>query len=197
MKILAIADRRIYENLPEIIKTSSIDLVILLGDLKYIDICDLVDSSVPILGVYGNHCMSNYFKELNAINVHMMLTKFGNYKIFGFEGCPDYKFQDHEFSQDEAQSLLEGSPGCDILIAHSPAFGINSSEQPPHEGFIGLTNYLNLHRPKFFFHGHSYPPDSQKISIYNDTIVYWVSGAEVIDLDQLVSLKNLPIAKSY
>ena len=196
MKLLALADRRISESLPDLIERESIELVLLLGDLKFIDICDLVDAKIPIIGVYGNHCISDYMAEIHAMNAHLKLCSVKGFNIFGFEGCPYYKGEDHEFSQEEANSLIgSNSPKCDILIAHSPASGINSSHQAPHQGFEALKQYLEVHSPKYFFHCHSYPPESQKISRFNKTIIYWVSGAEVIDLELLakgIFLKSQP-----
>src|SRR5271154_435972 len=82
MKILVLADRRINESLPDIIKKESIDLVLLLGDLKFIDICDLAEVNIPIVGVYGNHCVSDYFLEIKAENIHLLTTKIKGYKLF-------------------------------------------------------------------------------------------------------------------
>lgn len=196
MKILAVADRRVLESLPEMITNHSVDAVFLLGDLKFIDICDLVDVSVPIIGVYGNHCMSDYFPKLNAMNAHLKLNRIKGYSVFGFEGCPYYKGEAHEFTQTKARDLLKDSPRSDILIAHSPASGMNSSSEAPHQGFEALKEYLEEHSPRFFFHGHSYPNENQKVSKFNNTIIYWVSGAEIIDLNKL-SLSGLPDAAPY
>jgi Icc-related predicted phosphoesterase len=197
MRILAIADRQFNLALPEYIAKNAIDLVLLLGDLKFIDICDLAEVKIPILGVYGNHCSGDYFPEIKAKNAHLTEQRIQGYSFLGFEGCPYYKGGKHEYSQEEALRLLNESNPVDILIAHSPAAGINSSNQEPHQGFDALKLYLENNSPKFFFHGHSYPPETQKVSRFNKTIVYWVEGVEVIDLNQLSLKSNLPLARSY
>ena len=47
MKVLALADRSHHENLKEILDLNHIDVVLLLGDLKYIDVCGLEGMTSP------------------------------------------------------------------------------------------------------------------------------------------------------
>lgn len=198
MKILALADRKITEDLNKIITEQQIDLVLLLGDLKYSEICDLQECVVPILGVLGNHCSFDYISHLQGTNLHQHHISLLNESFFGYQGCPFYKGGQFESTQDECLKVVEAqTSGASILIAHSPASGINSTHMPPHEGFLGLTKYLDKFIPKLFFHGHSYPDKSQKISKYKSTIVYFVEGMEIIDTESLLSRDNYPLAKTY
>lgn len=196
MKILALADRKINDDLVSLVKKQGVDLVLLLGDLKYNEIQDLAEVQVPVVEVLGNHCSFNYLPNLKAHNAHLVSVSLKGLTFFGYQGCPFYKGGQFESTQEEcAKSLGEKSVPCDIFIAHSPAEGINSSSSP-HEGFNAFISYLKLHRPKFFFHGHSYPPRDQKVSLFEDTIVYHVEGVEIIDLNLLLGL-SLPPAKAY
>lgn len=196
MKILALADRKISEDLPALIKIHNIQLVLLLGDLKYNEICDLEEVEVPILGVLGNHCSFNYLENLQAKNLHLNPVTCLSYSFLGYQGCPYYKGGEYESSQEKCSKELETQGKCDILISHSPAEGINSSISP-HEGFIGLRDYLDNFSPLLFFHGHSYPTLEQKISRYKNTTVVFVSGLEIFDINELLEIKNLPEAKTY
>lgn len=197
MKILALADRRIHEDLISLINKEKIELVILLGDLKFIDIEELKDSPVPVIGVYGNHCQSDYLEEgLNAFNCHLQEFKHQGYSFLGFEGCPFYKGNEREYTQSQCDTLLQSALGVDIFISHSPAQGINSSQQSPHEGFKAIREYLEKYQPKYYFHGHSYPPKELAKSKFNHTIVVYVSGWEVIDLSKL-EIDSLPNSQGY
>lgn len=149
MKILALADRKISENLPELIHQHQIQLVVLLGDLKYIEISDLADITIPIIGVLGNHCKFNYFPAFNGQNAHGTKINLLGYSFVEYQGCPHYKGGEYESTQEDCSLIMESLPKADFLLAHSPAQGINSA-QPPHEGFVGLTTYLDRHSPKFF-----------------------------------------------
>lgn len=142
MKVLALADRSHHENLKEIIDLNNIDIVILLGDLKYIDVCGLERSEhTSDRCLHGNHCTSHYLEKLKFINCHMQQHMINNLSFIGFKGCPYYKGGEHEFDQEEAERLLGLAPKSDILLAHSPAAGINSNEESPHQGFDGLKIY--------------------------------------------------------
>lgn len=196
MKILALADRKITQDLVELVQKESIDMVLLLGDLKFNEIQDLSEVTIPVVGVLGNHCSFDYFPNLNGVNCHLKKIDIKDLSFFGYEGCPYYKGGEFESTQDECEDLIEEyGEYADILIAHSPASGINSSDSP-HEGFDGLLNYINKYKPRFFFHGHSYPPIEQKISKYGETIVVYVSGLEIIDLNSFNS-QEYPISKKY
>lgn len=195
MKILALADRRINEDIIQLIEDNQIGLVLLLGDLKFIDIEELKNTQIPIFGVYGNHCVDDYFPYINALNLHLNTTEFNGYTFLGFEGCPYYKGFKHEYEQDKAESLLNNQPSCNILISHSPASGINSTDSSPHQGFTALTKYIETHQPTYFFHGHSYPDKEQKISKYKKTIVFYISGYEIIDLNNLPTV--IPNSTTY
>jgi len=197
MKISALADRKIDQDLKKLIKDESIELVLLLGDLKYIDICDLEEVKVPIIGILGNHCSFDYISKLKGYNLHNKKLSILGESFFGYQGCPYYKGGEFESSQEECLEKIENLTGCfSILISHSPAKGINSTIESPHEGFEGLTLFLEKFKPKFFFHGHSYPDKPQKISIYDKTIVYFVEGLEIIETQSLLN-KTYPKSTMY
>jgi uncharacterized protein len=43
----------------------------------------------------------------------------------------------------------------DIMIAHSPPFGIQDDNDPAHVGFYALRNFIRVFRPRFYLHGHT------------------------------------------
>ena len=44
--------------------------------------------------------------------------------------------------------------GFDILLTHSPAYGLNDGKDLPHRGFQVFHSIINQYQPKFFVHGH-------------------------------------------
>ena len=197
MKIIAISDHTFDNNLLKKYLKDEIKFIFLLGDLKYIDLLELKDVNIPIIGIYGNHCKGDYFKNLNAFNVHDNIYN-NNIKITGIKGCPPYKGGNHEISENQAKQILQNKEKVDILISHSPGKGINNTNKNPHEGFKAITDYIDKNEPALFMHGHSYPPNKQKISIYKNTLCYYVEGLEIIDLNNLYeNFNQYPNASSY
>ncbi len=48
------------------------------------------------------------------------------------------------------------SKGIDILLTHSPAFGLNDGQDLPHRGFQVFHCILERYQPRFFIHGHAH-----------------------------------------
>jgi Icc-related predicted phosphoesterase len=42
----------------------------------------------------------------------------------------------------------------DILITHSPAFGIHDGQDPAHRGFRAFLRFMARFRPRYLLHGH-------------------------------------------
>jgi hypothetical protein len=92
MVILAIADRSPRENLLDLITQSQVDLICTLGDLNYFFLRELeAVTTIPKIGVYGNHCSGNYFELLKIYNLHLRTFEYGGLVFGGFEGSVRYK----------------------------------------------------------------------------------------------------------
>ena len=64
--------------------------------------------------------------------------------------------------------------GIDILLTHSPAFGIGDGEDNPHKGFEAFVDILDKYKPKYFIHGHvhlNYSVENIREREYKDTII--------------------------
>ena len=73
MKILAIAGR---PPKTPILKTlqhhADVSAILALGDLDYLSLSELEKiTTIPKLGVYGNHCSKTYFENLGIVNMHL------------------------------------------------------------------------------------------------------------------------------
>lgn len=95
----------------------------------------------------------------------------------------EYKFggADHQYSERamarrvrKLRFKIMRNKGFDILVAHSPAYRINDSEDLPHTGFKCFRTLMEEYRPKYFVHGHvhiNYGRDFVRESKYEDTTI--------------------------
>lgn len=185
MKILAIADRPPRQKIKDILSSNMVDLIITLGDLDFFDIKELKDvDNIPKIGVYGNHCSGKYFDSLGIKNMHLQIFEFQGMTFGGFEGSLKYKDSNAiMYSQDEASRLLKDFSKVDIMIAHSPLYGVNDEvDDPTHTGLRALKDYVEKNQPKYFLHGHTYPANSEDVQKIGQTSIIYVYQDKIIEL---------------
>jgi Icc-related predicted phosphoesterase len=185
MTILAIADQAPSRSLLEILAEQPVDLIVTLGDLTYFSLKELSEvKNIPKIGVYGNHCSGRYFDSLGIINLHLKTFTHQGLVFGGFEGSFRYKNTDAKmYTQAEAQTRLKDFPAVDVMIAHSPPFGINDEpDSPSHQGLLALKEYIEEKKPKYFMHGHTYPAKENLVSKYQDTNIIYVYGEKIITI---------------
>ena len=185
MKILAIADRPPKQSINKILSSDSVDLIITLGDLDFFDLKELKDiNDIPKIGVYGNHCSGKYFESLGIKNMHLQTWEFQGITFGGFEGSLKYKNSNAiMYTQDEASRLLEDFPKVDVLLAHSPPYGINDEPgDPTHTGLVALKKYIEKNQPKYFLHGHTYPDNSEAIQRIGQTQIIYIYQDKIVNL---------------
>ena len=157
-----------------------------MGDLDYFALHELEKiSDIPKLGVYGNHCSGNYFDSLGIINMHLQTFDYKGLRFGGFEGSIRYKESKYAkmYTQAEATQLLADFPAVDVMLAHSPPFGINDEpDSTSHQGLIALKEYIEINKPKYFLHGHTYPNTANLVSKYQETNIIYVFGDKVVEL---------------
>jgi Icc-related predicted phosphoesterase len=71
----------------------------------------------------------------------------------------------------------------DILITHSPPFGIHDGEDLPHRGFKALLGLMARFRPRYLLHGHKHiyglePSrtryrDTEVVNVYPFRVIEW------------------------
>jgi uncharacterized protein len=187
MKILAIADRPPRESIAKIIKEQPIDVICTLGDLDFFSLADLENiSNIPKIGVYGNHCSGKYFEPLGIKNMHLATWECEGILFGGFEGSVRYKSNPDAkmYTQEEATKMFENFPRVDVFISHCPPYGINDEPNDlSHQGFQALRNYLEDKKPKYLFHGHTYPINDQLVTKFIETEIVYVYRDKVIDIE--------------
>ena len=76
--------------------------------------------------------------------------------------------------------------GVDILVTHSPAFGINDGEDLPHRGFACITELLIREQPTLFLHGHvhlNYGRNMKREDTYMETRIINAYERYVFDVE--------------
>lgn len=92
LRALAISDARPEwgpRTLPEVVAQKAVDVVITVGDLHRADIAGAERLSVPVIGVFGNHCDGRYLDDLGAtnLNLHLSQAEVGRVTFTGVQGC--------------------------------------------------------------------------------------------------------------
>ena len=99
----------------------------------------------------------------------LKLTAFKGLLVGGFGGSVKYRPDGvNQYTQSEANfrawRMLPGllwnrirrGRALDILISHSPPFGIHDEDTKAHQGLHALNWLLRVARPRYHFHGHTH-----------------------------------------
>lgn len=188
MRILALADRpphlTIAGTITALCRQEHIDLICTLGDLEHADLQELASiTTIPKIGVYGNHCSGTYMPALGIINMHLRTATLNGIMFGGFQGSPRYKEGDAPmFTQEEATTLMQNFPYVDVFLSHAPPYGINDEPgDSTHEGFKALREYLDTEHPRMWLHGHTYPRPEETVTQHGQTRIEYVFGHKIID----------------
>ncbi len=177
VKILAVSDQ-VVDRIYDLIASGQfreVDLLLGCGDLPYSYLENLVSLlNVPLFYVPGNHDpeYNERWPQSRAeggSNLDLKLACVKGLLIGGLGGSiwyrPDGVNQYHQITaQLRAFSLVPGllwnrlryGRALDILISHSPPFGIHDDDSQAHRGLHALNWLLWLARPRYHFHGHTH-----------------------------------------
>jgi uncharacterized protein len=126
MRVLAFADEPPPADAAELVAANQPDLVVTLGDLEPGWMASLASTDAPKLGVHGNHDAEDALTELGVRDVHMTRVEVGGWSFAGFGGSVRRHTSGvHQYSQEEAALLVRGLPAAEVLLTHSPPFGVN------------------------------------------------------------------------
>lgn len=177
MKILAVSDE-VVERLYTLCTTghfSQIELILGCGDLPYPYLENLLTLlNIPLFYVPGNHDPIYDFENPLAhveggSNLDLKAVRFKRFLIAGLGGSIQYRPDGtNQYSQTHALSralrllprlLLHrinyGRP-LDILITHSPPFGIHDEKTQSHQGLKAINWLIRVAKPRYHFHGHTH-----------------------------------------
>jgi uncharacterized protein len=177
VKLLAVSDQvvdRIYTLVPGG-HFQSVELILGCGDLPYTYLEYLVTMlNVPMCYVPGNHdpkfnLTDKRSRAEGGSNLDLKTERHKNYLIGGFGGCIHYRPNGtNQYTQSEAYlrafrmlpqlfgNRIKHGRAMDILISHSPPFGIHDDSDLAHQGLKAL-NWLNrIAKPRYHLHGHTH-----------------------------------------
>ena len=178
MKVLAVSDRvldHIYSsNLRQ--KYPDVDLVVGCGDLPYYYLDFLVSAlDVPLLYVLGNHDGGPQYtsdnRQLTGVDggtyIHGQVVNTNGLLFAGLNGSMRYRprapymYTEAEMRGQIARlvpSLLWNRRRygryLDVLVTHSPPFGIHDRQDLPHTGFKVFLQFMRVFKPRYLLHGH-------------------------------------------
>jgi Icc-related predicted phosphoesterase len=211
MKILAVSDvvvDTLYAS-DVGLRHSNIDLLIGCGDLPYYYLDFLVSAlDTRLVYVRGNHDVGPQYTaegrvltDVTAgINLHGRVAEVDGLLIGGFEGSMRYRprapymYTDREMTWNVLQMVpalwwnhWRYGRSLDILVTHSPPFGIHDESDLAHTGFRVFRTVMKRFRPRYLLHGHIhvYRNDVPTITQYHSTTVVNVYPYRQFTFDDL------------
>lgn len=165
MKILFLADEE-SKKLWDFFRKQDfegVDLIISCGDLRPEYLSFLATMvAVPVLYIRGNHD-DKYDRcpPEGCICIEDQIYNFEGVRILGLGGSYRYKPGKNQYTENEMKKRvsklfwkLKRHKGFDILVTHSPAFGVHDGEDQCHRGFDVFNRLIETYHPRFFVHGH-------------------------------------------
>jgi Icc-related predicted phosphoesterase len=205
MKILAVSDQEVSElQCPGLRQRfGDVDMVLSCGDLPYSYLQHIAATlSVPCFYVHGNHDQPEYMSSGATLltpegwtNLHGRTVCSRGVLLAGLEGSMRYRpnapyqhtevemaLQVWSMAPALAVNRLRYGRYLDILISHSPPFGIQDGEDPAHRGFQALGRLARTFRPRYLLHGHQHAYAQQPCqSLYLCTEVVNVHPFRVLE----------------
>lgn len=209
MKIMAVSDRVLDVLYCSDVKKKypDIDLIIGCGDLPFYFLDFLVSAlDVPLVYVRGNHDKGPQYTITGQVlqqvpggrDIHGRVVGLDGLLLAGMQGSMRYR-PNAPFMYSEWEMRLEMTRlfprllwnrlrygrYLDILVTHSPPYGIHDRPDLPHTGFKVFLAFMRLFKPHYLLHGHIhiYRQDTPRITHFEETIVINVYPYRIFDFD--------------
>lgn len=209
MKIMAVSDKVIDQLYCSDVKQKypGIDLLIGCGDLPFYYLEFLVSAmDVRMLYVRGNHDKGPQYtiegrileQVQGGIDVHARSVHMKGLLVAGLEGSMRYRpnapfmYTETEMRSNLARLLpymlrnrIKYGRFLDILVTHSPPFGIHDRNDLPHTGFKAFLSFMDWFKPRYLLHGHIhlYRYNAVRKTKYEATTVINVYPYTILDID--------------
>lgn len=197
MKILAVSDRVMDTLYQGAVREAypNVTLLVGCGDLPFYYL-DFLTSAIdaPMVYVRGNHdggvqrgVGGKVWKDVRGgVDIHGKVVMRNGLILAGLEGSMRYKPGEHYmYSESEMRTQIAQmvprllwnkqryGRALDILVTHSPPFGIHDRPDLPHTGFKVFLSFLRMFRPRYHLHGHIhlYRSDTPRVTQFEDTTV--------------------------
>jgi Icc-related predicted phosphoesterase len=177
VKILAVSDE-VIERLYSLCSGGhfqDVELILGCGDLPYPYLENLVSFlNVPLFYVPGNHDATYNPQDIQTFvqggsNVDLKLVRHKKFLVGGLGGSILYRPDGtNQYTQTESYyrafqllprlllNKINYGRALDILITHSPPFGIHDEESQAHQGLKAINWLIRVAKPRYHFHGHTH-----------------------------------------
>lgn len=201
MKILCVSDTVVPQlesaaNLRR--RYNDIDLIISCGDLPpvYLEFITSV-LNVPLYYVRGNHDEIYDERPPGGDNLHGRVLTYKGLTFAGLEGSMRYNKGKIQYTESQMMQMVlkmglrvgydrfRNGHGVDVLVTHSPPFGIHDAEDLPHTGFKSLLKFMEWYKPRYMIHGHVHTYDRRKATRtkYGDTCIMNINPYTVLEVE--------------
>ncbi|MBL8051152.1 MAG: metallophosphoesterase [Anaerolineales bacterium] len=207
MNILAVSDQiveRIYTLVPAG-HFKDVDLILGCGDLPYSYLEYIVTMlGKPMCYVPGNHDPAFNIKDTRSkaeggFNLDLKIVQCNHKLIGGFGGSVWYRPDGvNQYTQGGAFlrafrllpklliNRIRYKRALDILISHSPPFGIHDDSDQAHQGLKALNWLIQIAKPRYHFHGHTHfykNNIADSISMSGKTKIINVYPYKIVDVE--------------
>lgn len=209
MKVLFVSDKVVEHLYSPSIATrySGVELAIGCGDLPYYYL-EYIQTllNVSLTYVHGNHDPEREYLSdgsvvtgpMGGVNLHCQTYRVKNLLLAGLEGSIRYRDGSFQYSQHEMWlnllvhlvprffvNKLRYGRYLDILVAHSPPYGIHNGEDRIHAGFKAFLWLMRVFKPRYLVHGHRhiYNPAETVYTQYYDTEVFNIYPYKVLNIE--------------
>lgn len=208
MKILALSDRVVEAIYSARVRNlyGDVDLVIGCGDLPYYYLEYVATLlPVPVVYVFGNHDKTQYTADGRIVHAPEGCISLEGRSVVvkglilaGLGGSMRYRPQAaNQYTEGEMRwRILRLIPALllnrlrygrylDILVTHSPPFGIHDGSDLTHRGFKSFLTFMRYFKPRYLLHGHKhvYRNNATVSSLYHETRVVNVYPKRLIEWD--------------
>ena len=206
MKILAVSDQVVPSIYSSRVRQrfGDVNMVLACGDLSYSYLEYIATMvSVPCFFVRGNHDHVEYTSSGHTltrpggfIDLDERAVQVRGLLLAGLEGSIRYRPNArHQHTEGEMMfkiwrlmpallwNRLRYGRYLDVLITHSPAFGIHDGQDPAHRGFRAFLRFMARFRPRYLLHGHhhTHPAEiyrtrylqTEIINVYPFQVIEW------------------------
>jgi len=203
MRVLAISDVIVEALYSPAIReiANDIEFVVSCGDLPsaYLEyIVSMIDK--PLYYVMGNHGARGGERPEpeGCINLDERIVNHKGLILAGLEGsmrynnAPRYQYTEREmrrkiFTLERRLWLNRLKQGrfLDVLVTHSPPYGIHDGQDLTHTGFKSFLRLIDRYHPEYLLHGHTHLYDNRAVrqSVRGHTLVINTYGYKFLDLN--------------
>ncbi len=202
MRVLAISDvivEALYSTAVRDI-ARGVDFIISCGDLPsaYLEyIVTMLDK--PLYFVMGNHGArgGQHLYPEGCINLDGRIVNHNGILLAGLEGsmrynnAPNFQYTENEMRRKTMRlalklwaNRLRYGRYLDVLLTHSPPFGIHDGSDAAHQGFKSFLGFIDRYHPEYLVHGHVHLYDNRaaRQSVRGHTLIINAYGYKLLEL---------------